>query len=136
MGTRSTIAIQMPDGTILRIYCQFDGYLKGNGKILQEHYSTPDKLMELIQMGDMSSLGPTLAECEFYHRDCNKSIKETEAEEYGSVAEWMGNIDYVFHEYNYIMMKNGKWYVYVLFKDFFGSLEDAFAWEKEEEDDD
>ena len=57
MGTRSTIALEFADGTVEQIYCHWDGYLEHNGKILQEHYSDPFKLRDLIDLGDISSLG-------------------------------------------------------------------------------
>ena len=57
MGTRSTIALEFADGTVEQVYCHWDGYLEHNGKILQEHYSDPFKLRDLIDLGDISSLG-------------------------------------------------------------------------------
>jgi len=60
MGTRSTIALEFADGTVEQVYCHWDGYLDHNGKILQEHYSDPFKLRELIDLGDLSSLRPTI----------------------------------------------------------------------------
>lgn len=57
MGTRSTIALEFADGTVEQVYCHWDGYLSHNGKILQDHYSNPFKLRDLIDQGDLSSLG-------------------------------------------------------------------------------
>jgi len=57
MGTRSTIALEFADGTVQQVYCHWDGYLENNGKILAEHYSDPFKLRDLIDQGDISSLG-------------------------------------------------------------------------------
>ena len=57
MGTRSTIALEFADGTVQQVYCHWDGYLSHNGQILQEHYSDPFKLRDLIDQGDISSLG-------------------------------------------------------------------------------
>ena len=57
MGTRSTIALEFADGTVEQVYCHWDGYLDHNGRILQEHYSNPFVLRDLIDMGDISSLG-------------------------------------------------------------------------------
>ena len=62
MGTRSTIALEFADGTVEQVYCHWDGYLEHNGKILAEHYSDPFKLRDLIDMGDMSSLGKVIGE--------------------------------------------------------------------------
>jgi hypothetical protein len=60
MGTRSTIALEFADGTVEQVYCHWDGYLENNGKILQEHYSDPFKLRDLINMGGISSLGKSI----------------------------------------------------------------------------
>ena len=57
MGTRSTIALEFADGTVEQVYCHWDGYLENNGKILFENYSDPFKLRDLIDLGDISSLG-------------------------------------------------------------------------------
>ena len=56
MSTRSRIGILNDDGTVDSIYCHFDGYISNNGKILQEHYTDPAKMAELIALGDISSL--------------------------------------------------------------------------------
>ena len=60
MGTRSTIALEYADGTVEQVYCHWDGYLEHNGKILAEHYSNPFVLRDLIDLGDVSSLRPTV----------------------------------------------------------------------------
>jgi len=57
MATRSTIALEYADGTVEQVYCHWDGYLAHNGKILFEHYSNPFILRDLIDMGEISSLG-------------------------------------------------------------------------------
>ncbi len=60
MATRSTIALEYADGTVQQVYCHWDGYLEHNGKILAEHYSNPFILRDLIDLGDVSSLRPTV----------------------------------------------------------------------------
>ena len=60
MGTRSTIALEYADGTVEQVYCHWDGYLEHNGQILQEYYSNPFILRDLIDLGDVSSLRPTV----------------------------------------------------------------------------
>ena len=60
MATRSTIALEFADGTIGQVYCHWDGYLAHNGKILFENYSNPFILRDLIDLGDVSSLRPTI----------------------------------------------------------------------------
>jgi hypothetical protein len=60
MATRSTIALEFADGTIGQVYCHWDGYLSNNGKMLQEYYSNPFILRDLIDLGSLSSLRPTI----------------------------------------------------------------------------
>jgi hypothetical protein len=60
MGTRSTIALEYADGTVEQVYCHWDGYLEHNGQILLKHYSNPFILRDLIDLGDLSSLRPTI----------------------------------------------------------------------------
>ena len=42
MATRSTIAIQLENGSINQVYCHWDGYLSNNGKILMEYYNNAE----------------------------------------------------------------------------------------------
>jgi hypothetical protein len=56
MGTRSRIGIELPDHSVVSVYCHWDGYPEGNGKILVEHYQDREKVMDLIDGGSMSSL--------------------------------------------------------------------------------
>ncbi len=60
MATRSTIALEYADGTIEQVYCHWDGYLEHNGVLLSKHYSNPFILRDLIDLGDISSLKPTI----------------------------------------------------------------------------
>jgi hypothetical protein len=57
MGTRSTIALEYADGTVDQVYCHWDGYLAHNGQLLLNYYSNPFVLRDLIDLGDISSLG-------------------------------------------------------------------------------
>lgn len=57
MSTRSHIGIRNEDGTLDVIYCHWDGYPSYNGAILLHHYQDPEKIRELIALGDISSLG-------------------------------------------------------------------------------
>ena len=60
MATRSTISLEFADGTIGQVYCHWDGYLAHNGKMLQEYYSNPFILRDLIDLGSLSSLRPQI----------------------------------------------------------------------------
>ena len=56
MGTRSRIGIQLSDDSILSVYCHWDGYPSFNGKVLREFYNTKEKVNQLINGGNISSL--------------------------------------------------------------------------------
>ena len=68
MGTRSRIGYELPDHSVVSVYCHWDGYPEFTGKHLVQHYQNRDDVMELIDGGSMSSLrtrstwnnGPTL----------------------------------------------------------------------------
>ena len=128
MATRSTIALEFADGTVEQIYCHWDGYLAHNGKILQEHYSDPFKLRDLIDLGDMSSLGERIGtrhafdqapqgECTFYGRDRNES--GCGARKFKDYLDYAENHQY--EEYEYILRACGDkavWFVSDHGKDF------------------
>ena len=56
MGTRSRIGYELPDHSVVSVYCHWDGYVEGNGRILVEHYQDREAVKELIDGGSMSSL--------------------------------------------------------------------------------
>lgn len=62
MATRSTIALEYADGTVDQVYCHWDGYLEGVGQKLEQHWRDPSKLQEIMDLGDLSSLGSELGE--------------------------------------------------------------------------
>lgn len=79
MATRSRIGIMNDDGSVLSIYCHWDGYLSNNGKILLTHYQDEKKIRELMALGDISSLG---AEIGVEHPFKPPSYNSPELEEY------------------------------------------------------
>jgi len=135
MGTRSTIALEFADGTIGQVYCHWDGYLAHNGEILLASYTDPLKLRELIDLGDLSSLGAEIgvqhpfdnpgrygdAEheayktqysnmCKFYGRD--RSEEGVEARYFNDYLHF--SVGGEFQEYDYILRNvNGvaTWFV-------------------------
>ena len=62
MGTRSLIGMENPDGTVIYIYCHWDGYPEHNGQLLKNYYSDLDKVQELIALGDLSVLGKEIGQ--------------------------------------------------------------------------
>ena len=151
MATRSTIALEFADGTVQQVYCHWDGYLDNNGVILRDNYMDPFKLRDLIDEGDISSLGPNVgrkhafspfegdkADYEaaqeegcttFYMRDRGET--GCEARKFKDFQEYTREAQR--EEYDYILRTDGKWYV-----SFYGTdgeyltLEDAFAFQAEQ----
>jgi hypothetical protein len=110
MATRSTIALEFADGTVGQVYCHWDGYLEHNGKILQESYSNPFILRDLIDLGDLSSLAPMIGTkhdfdtrvegiCTFYGRD--RGEDGVSARYFKNYQDYLDNAQR--EEYDYIL---------------------------------
>jgi len=132
MGTRSTIALEYADGTVGQVYCHWDGYLEHNGMILYKHYSNPFVLRDLMDLGDLSSLRPTIGAkhafskfdlatqieqrmheeatenmCTFYGRDRGES--GTGQRMFADYESYVS--EHQHEEYEYILRRDGQWYV-------------------------
>jgi hypothetical protein len=137
MATRSTIALEFADGTVQQVYCHWDGYLSNNGVLLQNYYSDPFKLRDLIDLGDISSLKPEVGVAHpfgyfgteisaedyeaqygemttFYGRDRGEA--GTGAKKFADFADYEAN--FIHEEYAYILRRDGNWYVKQYSKDF------------------
>ena len=133
MGPRSTIALEYADGTVEQVYCHWDGYLEHNGQILLKHYSNPFILRDLIDLGDISSLKPTIGTKHAFSHFGTTLDQEAYNFLYGEMTTFYGRDrgetgadkksfkdyeDYLAHhqyeEYDYILRNvNGKatWFV-------------------------
>lgn len=120
MATRSTIAMENPDGSVTSIYCHWDGYPENNGQILLDHYSDPKKVKALIALGSISSLGDQVAPPKgsrhsfnspipgvtvAYHRDRGEAMSRGK---HKKVADFF-NSD--FEEFGYLFTQEGEWLV-------------------------
>jgi hypothetical protein len=137
MATRSTIALEFADGTVQQVYCHWDGYLDNNGRILQQNYANPFVLRDLIDLGDVSSLRPTVGTAHpfgylgtdidsdtydklygemttFYGRD--RGEQGTGAKKFKDFADYKEN--FCHEEYAYILRTDGNWYVKQYSNDF------------------
>jgi hypothetical protein len=157
MATRSTIALEYADGTVDQIYCHWDGYLDNNGALLLAHYKDPFKVQQLMDLGDMSSLGPNIGEahefdcppeikygspeyktwsdakqqvCTFYGRDRGET--NCKARRFRDYADYRKNAQ--FEEYNYCLRKDGNWYV-EFYGEFDGLLAKAFEFQEAQRED-
>lgn len=120
MATRSLIGRQNSDGTITNIYCHFDGYPEHNGVILQEHYSGPLKVDELIALGNLSVLreeigtkqdfndyNPNSNMCLAYGRDRGESNQQAQTNSSKDFFSTDHGVDYL-----YLYNSNFEWECY------------------------
>jgi len=122
MATRSRIALELKDGSLLSAYHHWDGYPSWLGKVLVSHYGTKEKVAELIDGGDMSCAWTT----ERWNSDRNEygGTTKREVEEYGpqyysergedtppSLSKDMEDFFSIGEEYSYIF-RNGNWFAY------------------------
>ena len=105
MATRSRIAIENQDGTVTSIYCHFDGYVEGNGKTLQNHYTNRDKVEQLIALGDISVLSSFPETTIAYHRNRGEDFSQMQHKDVEDF--FTGDIE----EYGYLFTKDNKWLV-------------------------
>lgn len=121
MGTPSRIGIY-ENNEVKSIYCHFDGYIDYNGEILFKHYNTPERVKELIALGDLSCLGEEISkekidwtrrytDSDYYEEVKNKCLPyadrgETEINATTSTIENYKKLE----GYNYLF-KDNKWYV-------------------------
>ncbi len=101
MATRSTIALEFADGTVGQVYCHWDGYLSNNGEILLASYTDPFKVRELIDLGDLSSLGAEIGG--------DRGELGVQARYFKDFADYAENHEC--QEYEYILRTDGNWYV-------------------------
>jgi hypothetical protein len=80
MSTHAAIVTQTPEGEYRGIYVHHDGYPSHTGAILTEHYKTEEQIAELIDLGDLSSLGATIEQSIAYHRDRGEKKRITGSE--------------------------------------------------------
>lgn len=104
MGTHCNISMITPDGDTKNIYVHFDGYLDHVGNLLLNSWNTTDKILQLMNFGDIQSLHEY------------PMVKIIDAEKKSDVRKdknpfadfTQGNFRK--EAYNYLW-KNGKWYV-------------------------
>jgi hypothetical protein len=113
MSTTSTIAFEV-NNQVKQITCHWDGGLNYVGLILVEHYSDINKIEKLIDLGNLSSLGPNIeptgdhsfdeperSVCVFYGRDRGES--STRCNVYEDINEYMIDIKDIRHgNFNYL----------------------------------
>ena len=120
MATRSTIAMEQPDGRVMQIYCHWDGYPSGNGVTLMNQYQNRAKVLALMLLGDLSSLGAEIGPvsdislkenyCSAYMRDRGET--GCEAKVFKNFDDYVNNHQY--EAYEYIYRLDDQWMVHGL----------------------
>lgn len=108
MATRSRIAIEGQSGIVTSIYCHWDGRIGTNGERLFQNYSTKELASELIELGDISSLGETTEDTVAYTRDRGEDFKQTIFDNVPTLFEdgFDSGVEFV-----YCFTKEGRWLV-------------------------
>ena len=145
MSTHSTIAVLHEDGTVSQIYCNSDGYLSYNGKLLVTHYNSRLAAEFLVSKGNLSVLGKKVGEkidfdasmkydednfaeqCRYYGRD--RGEKNTESNTFANVTSYLDLV--MCEEYNYLF--NGEFWEVQTDGDFI-SVEQAIKTEAKEQE--
>ena len=129
MGTHATIAYAEKtekETKVSSIYVHWDGYIDYAGKILAKHYTAPERIQELIALGDLSSIAeniqpdserphtfddPQKGVCVAYYRDRGEPWTQSKAHEQIytqelNIEKWSKNQE----QYAYLFI-DGTWYV-------------------------
>ena len=107
MSTRSRIGIEEKDGSITSVYCHFDGYVDGVGLALIKNFDTEEKARELIDLGDLSTVGGNLESTIAYCRDRDENFSQGihSSKEHYINPNRGGAVPY------YYLFSNGEWLV-------------------------
>jgi hypothetical protein len=123
MSTNSRIGIQDGDGSIRSVYCHWDGYPSANGKTLYEEYQDREKVMALIELGDLSALHGALVPaegvahsffhpadgvCVAYHRDRQDDYSNPRHDDTLEEFSERGC-----HSYGYVYTKENQWMLFL-----------------------
>ncbi len=108
MATHSLIGKLDPDGTIRAVYCHWDGHPVHQLPMLK-NYDTDEAVHALLDLGELSSLGPTLETCCAYKRDRN-DLDASPAWEFEDLDELQKEAKVRYAPYIYLF-QGGGWSV-------------------------
>lgn len=125
MSTRSTISILKNDGTVEQVYAHWDGYISNNGALLLMYYQDPQKVKELIALGNISSLNKEIYPKKDVRHGLDRENREPGVttfygrdgdEEEQHPSYFANRVDFLSHaelqDYNYVFKeKTKKWYL-------------------------
>ena len=116
MSTNSNIAMKKEDGSVVSIYCHWDGYESHHLPILKEHYNTIEKVEALLALGNLSSLDNSCdcpeghsfencvdGYCVAYGRD--RGEENQQAQKFYNESNWLYEVK---QKYNYLF-DNNEW---------------------------
>ena len=125
MSTSCLIGAKVGD-KIDSIRCHWDGYPRGKnsvGEILKTHYTDPDKIASLMELGDISSLGyepvedldgwnPAVSSCDHTKCVAYRTRGETDIDKQVSDDE-AAYIDHAHHsDINFAyLFRDGEWHM-------------------------
>ena len=98
MATRSNIMITSDWKNFAAAYCHWDGGLWYVGEVLNKHYNDTDTVLDLVALGDMSSLKET--------------VEETATDEQNAYKESGGEVEMKTEE-NLFIANCGEEFLYV-----------------------
>ncbi len=109
MSTNSMIARKTDDGYEC-IYVHWDGHLDSVGQTLLDAFNTTDKVVELIALGDCSSVSDakSLVDVKAYCRDMGEDWDDVKPKTFATLPQAM---QYYSNPYNYLW-DDEKWSVY------------------------
>lgn len=67
--TQCIIAVQNPDNTVTSVVLEHDGDLKFAGRTLENYYQNYQDVQDLVNLGDLKSLGDDVTKTCAYFRD-------------------------------------------------------------------
>ena len=126
MATRGNIGVVNSDESITGIYVHFDAYPAYVGKTLLNSYTDINKINELMNLGDLSSLGeklfleghtwkaPIEGVCVSYSRDKGENWVDVGPQRFITEIEYKMNGKGIDYQY---LFKDNKWYFRQVYKD-------------------
>jgi hypothetical protein len=106
-GKTARCKIGVLQGDIIKsVYCHQEAFPEVTGILLRDNYDLA-KTLQLLEHGDLSYLGKTLQDCNFYARDRHVDLQDCCVREYDSTEKFLsiGAVDYFY------LLKDDGWHV-------------------------
>lgn len=119
MSTRCLMGIteDIKSDRMTCVYCSHDGYPEGVGATLLSFYDTDEKIRRMMEGGDMSSLGDSPDQCDYYNEG-----------DYAAASRIRISSVHTDIEYCYAFDRSTQtWWVWNVFRGELGKLSDVVA---------